>query len=81
MAYSLTRKLLKDWKYFMRHPEKTQGLFHVRPHDSDLHLWHVVMYEPRTSLEVYLLLYIGGNDQDRSIYHHEMPVSKLLLSN
>ncbi|CAI4273343.1 BBM_1a_G0003540.mRNA.1.CDS.1 [Saccharomyces cerevisiae] len=64
MPYSLTRKLLKDWKYFMRHPEKTQGLFHVRPHDSDLHLWHVVMYEPRTSLEVYLLLYIGGNDQD-----------------
>ena len=48
----------------MRHPEKTQGLFHVRPHDSDLHLWHVVLYEPRTSLEVYLLLYIGGVDQD-----------------
>ena len=64
MAHPLTRKLLKDWKYFMRHPEKTQGLFHVRPHDSDLHLWHVVMYEPRTSLEVYLLLYIGGNNQD-----------------
>ncbi|CAI4058959.1 hypothetical protein N7582_001251 [Saccharomyces uvarum] len=64
MAYSLTRKLLKDWKYLMRHPEKTQGLFHVRPHDSDLHLWHVVLCEPRTTLEMYLLLYIAGDDQD-----------------
>ncbi|CAI4055660.1 hypothetical protein SKDZ_02G2740 [Saccharomyces kudriavzevii ZP591] len=64
MACSLTRKLLKDWKYLMRHPEKTQGLFHVRPHDSDLHLWHVVFYELSTSLEVYVLLYIGGSDQD-----------------
>ncbi|EJS44768.1 ubs1p [Saccharomyces arboricola H-6] len=64
MPYLLTRKLLKDWKYLMRHPERTQGLYHIRPHESDLHLWHVVFYEPRTSLEVYLLLYIGGNDQD-----------------
>ncbi|CCF59245.1 hypothetical protein KAFR_0G02110 [Kazachstania africana CBS 2517] len=61
MVTSITRKLLRDWKFLMRHNndmmQDNKTFFYLSPQDSNLHIWHVVLIDPTTKSEVYILLY------------------------
>ncbi|GAV51887.1 hypothetical protein ZYGR_0AF03580 [Zygosaccharomyces rouxii] len=63
----LTRKLLRDWKSLNRHYShfntRENVLFCIRPQDSNLHIWHLVIYNPVTTVELYLKLYIGDEEE------------------
>lgn len=63
----LTRKLLRDWKSLNRHyfhlDPKEKILFCIRPQDSNLHIWHLVIFNPITKVELYLKLYIGDEEE------------------
>lgn len=63
----LTRKLLRDWKSLNRHYShfntRENVLFCIRPQDSNLHIWHLVIYNPVTTGELYLKLYIGDEEE------------------
>lgn len=63
----MTRKLLRDWKLLNRHyahfNQRDNILFCIRPQDSNLHVWHLVIRNPATKMELYLKLYIGGEEE------------------
>lgn len=61
----LTRKLLRDWKQLMR--QERASTYHLRPQDSNLHVWHLVITDPITHNEQYIMLYIYGNEMDPAI--------------
>lgn len=67
MAGSLTRRLLRDWKHLTRHylhiTDNSKILFHVRPQDSNLHIWHLVLVNPEKHAELYLRLFVGCEDE------------------
>ncbi|CCH59269.1 hypothetical protein TBLA_0B04320 [Henningerozyma blattae CBS 6284] len=56
---NIARKLLREWKYLIRHSPESQKLFFLKPQDSDIHLWHLVLSHPQTGMEIYLVLYIN----------------------
>lgn len=64
---TLTRKLLRDWKLLNRHyahfNQRENALFLIRPQDSNLHIWHLVIRNPASKVELYLKLYIGGEEE------------------
>ena len=68
MISSLTKRLLREWKLFMRSDSKsgpnTDPIYYLEPHDSNLHIWHLVLRDPKTSLEFYMVLYISDPDSD-----------------
>lgn len=64
MVSSITRRLLRDWKYINRsllykNLENQDNLFYLKPQDSNLHIWHLILLEPLTSIELYFILYIN----------------------
>lgn len=67
MVSLLTRRLLRDWKnlarYNAHHPGKTNVLYHLKPQESNLHIWHLVLYDPSTLMELYLKLFIGTEEE------------------
>ncbi|QLL30881.1 hypothetical protein HG536_0A06960 [Torulaspora globosa] len=62
-----TRRLLRDWKnlsrYNTQYSERANVLYHLKPQDSNLHVWHLVLYDPGTSVEIYGKLFIGTEDE------------------
>ena len=42
----------------------TDPMYYLEPHDSNLHIWHLVLRDPETSLEFYMVLYISDSDSD-----------------
>lgn len=64
MVFSITRRLLRDWKHINRsllyiNPENQDSLFYLKPQDSNLHIWHLILIEPLSSTELYFILYIN----------------------
>lgn len=64
MVPTVTRRLLRDWKHLSRsflytHHAYQERFFHLKPQDSNLHVWHLVLIEPATSMELYFMLYIN----------------------
>lgn len=67
MTTTLTRRLLREWKILMRgssHTTECNHYFHLKPQDNNLHVWHLVITEPNTGTEVYIVLYIADNNND-----------------
>lgn len=67
MVSLLTRRLLREWKNLTRYSahfaDRRNVLFHLKPQDSNLHIWHLVLYDPTTSVELYLKLLIGSEEE------------------
>lgn len=67
MVSLLTRRLLRDWKNLTRYNSHSgrgeNVLFHLKPQDSNLHIWNLVLSDPSTSVELYLKLYIGDEQE------------------
>ena len=64
MVSSVTRRLLRDWKHINRsllylNSKNGDRLFYLKPQDSNLHIWHLILIEPSTSTELYFILYIN----------------------
>lgn len=77
MVSLLTRRLLREWKHLSRHYSQFSGvtntLFHLKPQDSNLHIWHLVIYDPSTTIELYMKLYIGNEDEPTIILRCSTP--------
>lgn len=77
MVSLLTRRLLREWKHVSRHysrfSDMKNNLFHLKPQDSNLHIWHLVIYDPSTTIELYLKLYIGNEDEPTIILRCSTP--------
>lgn len=54
----LTRRLLRDWKHYNRVQSSGGSRYRLRPHDSNLHVWHLVMQGLDEREEIYALLYL-----------------------
>ncbi|QLG74969.1 hypothetical protein HG535_0H02960 [Zygotorulaspora mrakii] len=67
MVGLLTRRLLRDWKQISRHyqhiRDKNSILFHLKPQDSNLHVWHLVINQPLKHAELYLRLFVGSEEE------------------
>lgn len=64
MVSTITRRLLRDWKHLTRsistlQSSRGQNLFYLKPQDSNLHIWHLVLIDPSTCMELYFILYIN----------------------
>lgn len=72
MGSSITRRLLRDWKHLLRSSSHADAnnenrLFLLKPQESNLHIWHLVLTEPSTSMELYFILYINESMNDQII--------------
>lgn len=72
MGSSITRRLLRDWKHLLRSlshtdPNNENRLFLLKPQESNLHIWHLVLLDPSTSMELYFILYINESLNDQII--------------
>lgn len=66
MVSLLTRRLLREWKNLTRCSahiyDQANVLYHLKPQDSNLHIWHLVLNDPSTSVELYVKLFIGPEE-------------------
>ena len=64
MVSPLNRRLLREWKHISR--DRGSNLdsqyFHLKPQDSNFNIWHLVLYDSTRSLEVYMIVFIGGSN-------------------
>ncbi|CAL9731215.1 ubiquitin-conjugating enzyme suppressor 1 [Monosporozyma unispora] len=72
MGSSITRRLLRDWKHLLRslsHTDQTNEsrFFLLKPQESNLHIWHLVLIDPSTSVELYFILYINESMNNQII--------------
>ncbi|CCK68061.1 Ubs1p KNAG_0A03810 [Huiozyma naganishii CBS 8797] len=64
MVIPLTRKLLRDWKHICRSTinKTTESKRYVlKPQDTNVHIWHLLLLEPVVGLELYFILYVDDN--------------------
>ncbi|KAH7584984.1 Ubiquitin-conjugating enzyme suppressor 1 [Nakaseomyces glabratus] len=63
-----TRRLLREWKHYNRTVRQDEALFYMKPHDSNMFVWHVVLRDfKQTGHELYILLYLHQLENDNSI--------------
>lgn len=61
MDYSLTKKLLRDWKHITRSGTNDyKKKYILKPHETNLHIWHFLLFEPDLGLELYFVTYINN---------------------
>lgn len=62
MDYSLTKKLLRDWKQITRsNATDYRRKYVLKPHETNLHVWHFLLFEPHFGFELYFVTYIYNN--------------------
>ncbi|CCE64666.1 hypothetical protein TPHA_0I01620 [Tetrapisispora phaffii CBS 4417] len=69
MVSVFQRKLLREWKYIQTQrlrnryncnaSESSRYAFYIKPQDSNLHMWHLVVYDSLHMQEIYIMIYIG----------------------
>lgn len=64
MIYPLTRKLLRDWKKLNY---QSCSKYHIKPQDSNLHVWHCALVDETTGYEVYVMIFVGGENEPVTI--------------
>lgn len=63
MVSSLTKRLLREWKSIVRSSHGKTALYHIKPQDSNLYIWHLVLNDPMTSMEIYMQLFIADDNE------------------
>lgn len=63
----ITRKLLRDWKHYCKLTQRdtnthlSRNRFWLRPQDTNIHIWNLLVYDRITNSEVFALLYVNND--------------------
>ena len=82
MASLLTKKMMKEWKNLSCLSSEEPRLYHLKPQDSNVCIWHLLLKEPRTFMEIYIQLYIAdGKRSEIEQYEQSAVIIRCLTPN
>ncbi|SMN19574.1 similar to Saccharomyces cerevisiae YBR165W UBS1 Ubiquitin-conjugating enzyme suppressor that functions as a general positive regulator of Cdc34p activity [Maudiozyma saulgeensis] len=82
MTSLLTRKMMREWKTLSCSNSAEVPLYYLKPQDSNICIWHLLLIEPRSSMEIYIQLYItDGKRSEKESYDQPTVIIRCLTPN
>ena len=82
MTSTLTKKVMREWRNLSCLPTNETKPYYLRPQDSNVCIWHLLLVEPNTSMEIYIQLYISDSNKiDRALHEESTVIIRCLTPN
>ena len=82
MTSTITKKVMREWRNLSCLSNSETKCYYLKPQDSNVCIWHLLLVEPNTSMEIYIQLYISdSNKLDRTLHEESTVIIRCLTPN